>query len=177
MELYSPKPLTDMLEGAALSPTQKIALNRMLANHARKFFRGQIRQQRDIDGAPYQPRSTKLRTRSRLAQKEVINTNSSRNMLAGLSRSLRTQADAAGFEVGLTGIAAKIGREHNDGATLSFATRVKGFYDTRTNKWGGGRLQKRNYRMAKRTFIGWTPTLERELMSMMRAELLKNVED
>ncbi|MEC4729001.1 phage virion morphogenesis protein [Shewanella sp. D64] len=176
MKLTTPEHLTAMLEGMALSPSQALALNRTLANRSRQFFRAQIRQQRDIDGTPYQPRSSKRGTRSRLAQKEVFNTKSASNMLMGLSRSLQTYATNDGFEVGLTGLAAKIGREHNEGATLSFTTRINGFYNSRTHQWEGGRRQKNNYRMAKRTFIGWTPSLERELMAMMSAELLKNVE-
>ncbi|WP_254654832.1 hypothetical protein [Aliivibrio logei] len=94
----------------------------------------------------------------------------------GLSRSLRTNVTGEAFEVGLTGIPAKIGREHNEGQTLSFTTHVNGFYDSKTSRWKGGVKTKNNYRMPKRTFIGWTPSLERELMTMIRAELVMNME-
>ena len=174
MQLTNPEQLTSMLESMALSPTQKFELNRKLANRSRQFFRAQIRQQRDIDNTPYQERTR--RTRKQLNDNVILSTKSNKNMLMGLSRSLKTQVDNESFEVGLTGVPAKIGRQHNEGQTMSFTTRLNGFYDSRTNQWMGGVKTKNNYRMPKRTFIGWTPSLERELMAMMRAELLMNME-
>jgi hypothetical protein len=177
VKLNTPAQLTAMLDGMVLEPERRLALHRRLANHTRRFFRGQIRQQRDIDGAPYQPRSSRNRTRSRQEQKEVFNTKSSSNMFMGLSRAMKTYADDSGFEVGLTGLAAKIAREHNEGATISFTTRVNGFYDAKTNRWGGGRKQKNHYRLPKRAMIGFTPALERELMAIIGAELLNGMEN
>ncbi|MFA0676969.1 virion morphogenesis protein, partial [Vibrio sp. 10N.222.51.A6] len=39
-------------------------------------------------------------------------------------------------------------------------------YNSKTGQWTGGVRTKRNYQMPKRTFIGWTPALERELLAM-----------
>jgi phage gpG-like protein len=174
MQLTNPEQLTSMLESMALSPTQKFELNRKLANRSRQFFRAQIRQQRDIDNNPYQSRTRRKIHHTRLGK--TTSTQNNKNMLMGVSRSLKTYVDNDSFEVGLTGIPARIGREHNEGQTMSFTTRLNGFYNSRTNKWEGGVKTKANYRMPKRTFIGWTPSLERELMAMMSAELLMNME-
>ena len=174
MRLTNPEQLTSMLESLALSPAQKFELNRKMANRSRQFFRAQIREQRDIDNTPYQERTR--RTRKQLNDGVVLSTKSNKNMLMGLSRALKTHVDNDSFEVGLTGVPAKIGRQHNEGQTMSFTTRLNGFYDSRTNQWMGGVKTKNNYRMPKRTFIGWTPSLERELMAMMRDELIMNME-
>lgn len=175
MRLTNPEHLTSMLENVALNPRQQFQLNQKLANHSRRFFRAQISHQRDIDNTPYQSR-TRRTQKQQADPKVVLNTKSNRNMLMGLSRSLRTNVTGEAFEVGLTGIPAKIGREHNEGQTLSFTTHVNGFYDSKTSRWKGGVKTKNNYRMPKRTFIGWTPSLERELMTMIRAELVMNME-
>ena len=163
-----------MFESLALSPAQKFELNRKMANRSRQFFRAQIRQQRDIDNNPYQSRTRRKVNNTRLGK--VTSTQNNKNMLMGLSRSLKTYVDNDSFEVGLTGVPAKIGRQHNEGQTMSFTTRLNGFYNSRTNQWEGGVKTKANYRMPKRTFIGWTPSLERELMAMMRTELVMNME-
>ena len=174
MQLDSPEQLTSILESLTLTPAQKLELNRKLANHSRRFFRAQISQQRDIDNNPYQSRTR--RKTHRIHQGTTTSTQNNKNMLMGLSRSLKTYADNDSFEVGLTGVPAIIGREHNEGQTLSFTTRMNGFFNSKTNRWEGGVKTKANYRMPKRTFIGWTPSLERELMTMIRAELVMNME-
>ena len=174
MQLTNPEQLSSMFESLALSPAQKFELNRKMANRSRQFFRAQIRQQRDIDNNPYQSRTRRKVNNTRLGK--VTSTQNNKNMLMGLSRSLKTYVDNDSFEVGLTGVPAKIGRQHNEGQTMSFTTRLNGFYNSRTNQWEGGVKTKANYRMPKRTFIGWTPSLERELMAMMRTELVMNME-
>ena len=87
-------------------------------------------------------------------------------MLLGFGQALRTHVTEDSFEVGLKGVAARIGQEHNQGAQVSFTTRVNGHYNSKTGQWAGGVKTKRNYQMPKRTFIGWTPALERELLAM-----------
>ncbi|MDD9158543.1 phage virion morphogenesis protein [Aliivibrio sp. S4TY2] len=174
MQLSNPEQLTAMLESLALNPEKKFELNRKLANRTRQFFRAQIRQQRDVDNTPYQERTR--RTRKALNNNVILSTKKNKNMLMGLSRALKTHVDNDSFEVGLTGIPAKIGREHNEGQTMSFTTRMNGFYNSRTNQWEGGVKTKANYRMPKRTFIGWTPSLERELMTIIHTELAMNME-
>ncbi|PJC85298.1 virion morphogenesis protein [Vibrio sp. HA2012] len=165
LTLRTPEQLTHVVESLTLTATEKLGLNRRMANHARQFFRAQIRAQRDIDNNPYQSRTRRKRvelSRGLVAQNTVNN----KNMLMGLSKALRTRADDKSFEVGLAGIAGRIGQEHNQGSQLSFTTRVRGFFDSKTGRWEGGLRTKRNYQMPKRTFIGWTPELERELMAM-----------
>lgn len=164
MKLENPQQLTQLVDSLVMAATNKLDLNRQMANRARQFFRAQIRTQRDIDNNPYQSRTTRKRISLRKDSAKVTQNN--RNMLMGLSKSLRTQADEKSFEVGLTGVAGKIGHDHNEGQTISFTTRVNGFYNSKTGKWEGGRATKRNYQMPQRTFLGWTPKLERELMAM-----------
>ncbi len=174
MQLTNPEQLTAMFESLVLSPAQKFELNRKMANRTRQFFRAQIRNQRDIDNNPYQARTR--RKVHHIHQGKTTSTQNNKNMLMGLSRALKTYVDNDSFEVGLTGPYARIGEEHNEGRTMSFTTRMNGFYNSRTNRWEGGVKTKANYRMPKRTFIGWGPSLERELMAMMRAELVMNME-
>ena len=174
MRLETPEQLVSMLDGLALSPAQQFELNRKLANRARQFFRGQIRKQRDVDNNPYQGRTR--RKKQELGDGVALNTQNNKNMLMGLSRGLKTAVSDDAFEVGLTGVPGKIARQHNEGQTLSFTTRLNGFYNSKTNQWEGGTRTKGNYRMPKRTLLGWTPSLERELMAMISAELLTNME-
>ncbi len=154
-----------------LTATEKLELNRRMSKHARQFFRAQIRAQRDIDNRPYHSRSKRKRV-----DLSKTNTTNSKNMLMGFSKALRTKADEHGFEVGLSGVAARIGREHNEGSQLSFSTRVNGYFDSKTGRWQGGRKVKQNYQMPKRTFIGWTPELERELLAMAAEYFTADVE-
>lgn len=174
LELKSPEQLTAALNSLNISPKRKKELNRKLANRTRQFFRGQIRTQRDIDNNPYQARRRRVTTK--FNGETARNTQNNKNMLLGLGRSLKTVVTGDNFQVGLSGLPAKIGRIHNDGKGLSFTTRVNGFFNAATNKWEGGVRVKGNYTMPKRTFIGWTPSLERELLAMISAELLENMD-
>ncbi|WED23518.1 phage virion morphogenesis protein [Vibrio sp. JC009] len=165
MQLTSPDQLTQLVESLVLTASEKFDLNRRMANRARQFFRQQIRAQRDIDNNPYQSRTRRKKvalTNNREAQHTVNN----KNMLMGFSRSLRTRVTEDDFEVGLKGVAGLVAREHNEGSQISFTPRMKGFFNSKAGRWEGGTLTKRNYRMPKRTFIGWTPALERELIAM-----------
>lgn len=177
LTLKTPEQLTQVVESLVLTASEKFDLNRRMANRTRQFFRGQIRAQRDIDNNPFQPRTGRKATvfsqgvRGKHGAKHrramvALNTTDNKNMMEGFSKSLRTHVTKDTFEVGVKGVAGKIGREHNEGSQVSFSTRVNGFYNSKTGKWEGGRLTKRNYEMPQRTFIGWTPALERELLAM-----------
>ncbi|OCH43712.1 phage virion morphogenesis protein [Aliivibrio fischeri] len=175
MQMTNPEQLTAAINSLVMSDDKKIELNRLLANKTRQYFRGQIRKQRDIDGNPYQSRTRrKISTQYKAGDKEEIKlTQNNRNMLMGLSRALKTSVSKEDFEVGVTGVLGRIGRQHNEGQTLSFTTRMRGFYNSKTNQWEGGTKVKGNYQMPKRTFIGWTPTLERELLAMVATYFLE----
>ena len=175
--LKTPEQLTQVVERLVLTATEKLELNRRMANHARQFFRGQIRAQRDIDNNPYQSRNNRKVSfiyrgkRGKHGKKHqekrlVLNTVNNKSMLFGFARGLRTHVTDDGFAVGLKGVPGKIGREHNEGSQMSFTTRVNGYYNSNTGRWEGGTRVKGNYQMPKRTFIGWTPGLERELLAM-----------
>lgn len=187
LTLRTPEQLTQVVESLVLTATEKLDLNRRMANHARQFFRAQIRAQRDIDNNPYQSRTQRKASvfsqgvRGKHGDKHkrykvALNTVNNRNMLTGLSKSLRTRVDEESFEIGLTGVAGRIGRQHNEGSQLSFTTRVNGFYDNKTGRWQGGTKVKQNYQMPQRTFIGWTPALERELLAMAAEHFTTDVE-
>ncbi|WP_172562565.1 phage virion morphogenesis protein [Vibrio furnissii] len=176
VKLSTPEELTQLVNRLVISAEERFDLNRRMANRARQFFRQQIRAQRDIDNNPYQSRRRRVSTRvyydmSGRSFTVAKNTVNNKNMLLGLSRSLKTNVDHDGFEVGLTGVAAAIGRKHNDGGTIEFTTRVHGYYDSRTGRWRGGQRTKNNYQMPQRTFLGWTPLLERELLKMAASML------
>ncbi|ELL7084842.1 phage virion morphogenesis protein [Vibrio fluvialis] len=175
LTLKTPDQLTQVVERLVLTATDKLDLNRRMANRARQFFRAQIRAQRDIENNPYQSRTgrKKVSLRDGISLRHTVN---NKNMLMGLSKSLRTQADEHHFEVGLAGVAGRIGQEHNQGSQLSFTTRVNGFFDSRTGRWQGGRRVKQNYQMPQRTFIGWTPEIERELLAMAAGHFTTDVE-
>ncbi|WP_295899001.1 phage virion morphogenesis protein [uncultured Vibrio sp.] len=177
LTLQTPEQLTQVVESLVLTAKERFGLNERMANHARQFFRGQIRAQRDIDNNPYQSRtSRKVSLVSRGVRGKhgakhqrnllALNTINNKNMLFGFIRGIRTQITNESFAVGLTGVAARIGREHNDGTHVTFSTRVNGYYNPKTQKWEGGVRVKRSYQMPHRAFIGWTPALERELMAM-----------
>lgn len=175
LTLRTPEQLTQVIEHLVMTASDKLDLNRRMANHARQFFRAQIRAQRDIDNNPYQSRTRRKRVElsKGLAAQNTVN---NKNMLMGISKALRTQADDKSFEVGLSGVAGRIGQEHNQGSQLSFTTQVKGFFDSRTGRWQGGLRVKHNYQMPQRTFIGWTPELERELLTIVAEHFTTDVE-
>ncbi|WP_299141316.1 phage virion morphogenesis protein [uncultured Vibrio sp.] len=165
LTLATPERLTQVVEGLVMSASQKFELNQRMANRARQFFRAQIRAQRAVSGTPYPARSARAMSRARQGGR-AFNTVNAGNMLTGFSAGLRTQVTDAHFAVGLTGVAGKIGRQHNEGSRLSFTTRVKGYYNSKVGRWEGGVSVKKNYSMPKRAFIEWTPSLERELIAM-----------
>jgi len=179
MQLTSPESLTLALNNLILTGAEKVDLNRKMANRARQFFRTQIRTQRDIDGNAYQQRTRrKISTHATDEERRVIgNTQNNRNMLTGFSRSLRTFANEDGFEVGIAGLAGKLAQVHNNGQQVSFTTHVNGFFNSRTSRWEGGTKVKNNYTMPKRTVIGWTPALERELFTMITERFINQMEN
>ncbi|WP_083239648.1 virion morphogenesis protein [Vibrio scophthalmi] len=175
--MKSPHELTSFLQGLSFSSQERLALNKNLANHTRRFFRRQISQQRDIDNNPYQERrKRKLSVVSRGVRGKhgakhkhnriARHTLNNKNMLLGVSRALRTSISEDEFGVGLSGVAGRIGRTHNDGEKVTFTKRLNGYYNRRTGKWEGGIKVKSNYEMTKRTFIGWTPSLVKELQAI-----------
>lgn len=172
MQLTSPEHLTHVINGLILTAPEKFDLNKRLANRSRQFFREQIRKQRDIDGNSYQKRGRRKITLDSKTRKAKEN----KNMLLGFGRALKTKVDEQSFEVGIAGVAGNMARVHNEGEGASFTTRVNGYYNSRTSRWEGGVKVKQNYRMPKRTFIGWTPALERELLAMVSEHFLTGVE-
>ncbi len=177
LTLTTPDQLTQLVDSLVITATERYDLNKRMANHARQFFRAQIRTQRDIDGNPYQPRTNRKVTvitrgkhgkhgEKHKRKQLALNTINNKNMLFGFIRALRTQVSDESFAVGVKGVAGRIGRQHNEGSQISFATRVNGYYNPETGRWEGGRLTKRNYEMPKRAFIGWTPELQQELVAM-----------
>lgn len=165
MTINQPEQLTQVVDRLVLSATDKFDLNKRMANRARQFFREQNRRQRDIDGKPYQSRTRRTVVDTRLG-KDATSPFKNKDMLLGLVRALRIAATEDGFEVGLRGGTARIAKEHNEGAAVSFSTRVNGFFDSKVGRWTGGTLTKRYYQMPKRTFFGWTRALEQELLAM-----------
>ncbi len=154
MQLTTPEQLTQVVESLVLTAEERFDLNRRMANRARQFFRQQIRRQRDIDDNPYQSRTARKATvisrgvRGKHGEKHqrrlvALNTVNNRSMLQGFIKGLRTQVSEQGFAVGVKGIAGKVGREHNEGASLSFTTRVNGFYNSKTGRWEGGGKSKK----------------------------------
>ena len=161
--LKTPEQLTQIIDGLILTSSERLDLNKRLANRSRQYFREQIRKQSDIDGKRYTARKRPKITLDSKTQKAKNN----KNMLMGFSRALKTTVTDKSFEVGLAGLVGKIARVHNAGQSVSFTTHVNGFFNSKTSQWEGGTLTKKNYTMTKRTFIGWTPALERELLAMV----------
>lgn len=164
-EIKTPELLVNMLESLQISPAKKKTLNKELANKTRKYFRGQIRKQRDIHNVPYAPRRRRRPIYITAYGKKIYrqNMDQRRNMLSGLSRMLMAQSDENGFSVGLAGVPGIIAANHNEGKTISYTTRMNGWFNHKTNKWEGGRKSHLAYRMPKRTFIGWTPAITQNI--------------
>ncbi len=167
LDIKTPEHLAGMLQGLQLTPADMKTLNRKLANQTRKYFRGQIRNQTDIDGKKYAPPKRRTATIDKTGKAKV-----NRNMLSGLSRMLIAQSDENGFSVGLAGLAGKIAKTHNEGETVSFTKRMNGWFDSKTNQWKGGTKQKAAYKMPKRTFIGWNKELELQIAN----EIMQHME-
>ncbi|AAW86504.1 hypothetical protein VF_2009 [Aliivibrio fischeri ES114] len=172
MQLTSPEQLSHAINNLLLTDAEAFELNRRLANRSRQFFRQQIRQQRDIDGKAYKKRARRKITLDSKSKKAKDN----KNMLLGFGRALRTRVSKDDFEVGLAGVVGNMARVHNEGKSVSFTTRVNGFYNSNTSRWEGGTAVKRNYKMPKRTIIGWTPSFERELLAMVAEHYKASVE-
>jgi len=163
-EIKTPEQIQDLLTDLDIPAKEKKKLTKELANDTRNFFRKQIRSQRDIHDIPYAPRRRRkplyvLNGRKVYRQ----NLDKRRNMLTGLSRMLVTQFDESGFSVGLAGVAGIVAKVHNQGETVDFTTRINSWFNTKTNRFEGGRKAHLSYRMPERTFIGWTKKLEQQI--------------
>lgn len=167
MEITTPEQIVGLLDNLQLDDKEKKKLNRDLANMARRHFRSQISAQKDINGKSYAPRK---RRQASLTSTGKLKTN--KNMLTGLSRMLKTQADADGFSVGLSGMASVVGKVHNEGQTVTFPRRINGWFDSKSNTWKGGTKRKGLYKMPKRPFIGWNKTL----IQQIQIEIIKHME-
>ncbi|MFA0678461.1 virion morphogenesis protein, partial [Vibrio sp. 10N.222.51.A6] len=82
----------------------------------------------DIDNNPYQSR-TRRKTTQLWDGTQAQNTVNNKNMLLGFGKALRTHVTEDSFEIGLKGVAGRIGQEHNQGSQVSFTTRVNGHYN------------------------------------------------
>ncbi|WP_446751344.1 phage virion morphogenesis protein [Vibrio sp. S17_S38] len=169
----NPDQLTRALHSLIMTDAEKLQLNKKLANRTRQYFREQIRAQRDIDDKPYQGRKKRKITLDSKTKQAKNN----KNMLTGFSRSLKTEINNQSFAVGIAGVAGNMAREHNEGLGISFTTRVNGFYNAKTNRWESGTSVENNYKMTKRTFIGWTPRLEKELLAMVAENVVNGAKD
>lgn len=169
----NPDQLTRALNSLIMTDAEKLQLNKKLANRTRQYFREQIRAQRDIDGKPYQGRKKRKITLDSKTKQAKNN----KNMLTGFGRALKTEVNTESFAVGIAGVAGNMARDHNEGRGVSFTTRVNGFYNAKTNHWEGGTGVKNNYKMTKRTFIGWTPALEKELLAMVAQNVVNGAKD
>lgn len=173
MKLSTPEQLVATMKTLTMPAKEKMALNRKLANMARKYFRAQIREQRDVlTDKAYLPRSTKTNKWERLKQ---ANSKRARLMFTGISRELRAYPEQDGFRVGLEGLMGKIGMVHNEGGMVEFSYRMHGFFNSKTKKWQGGQKQTGYYEMPERPFLGWNDELirqlENEILSHMGASL------
>lgn len=186
MKLSTPEQLVATMKTLTMPAKEKMALNRKLANMARKYFRAQIREQRDvltdkaylprkrgkIDGWTGQRFNFKTldgKRTSAMASKRA------RLMFSGISRELRAYPEQDGFRVGLEGLMGKIGMVHNEGGMVEFSYRMHGFFNSKTKKWQGGQKQTGYYEMPERPFLGWNDELirqlENEILSHMGASL------
>lgn len=174
MEIKTPDDIVGLLQSLTLSDARRKNLHRNLANKTRRFFRDQIKQQRDIHGIPYAPRRRRKPIAIGFGGEKIYkqNLDQGRNMLTGFSRAIKTQVDNNGFSVGLQGIPRQIAQTHNEGKKVTFSTRVNGWFNSKNNRWEGGRKAHFSYKMPKRTSIGWTPKLEQEIVH----DILKEME-
>lgn len=163
MEIKTPQELITLLEQVPLKGKEKLKLNAELANHTRRFFRAQIRAQRDIDGKAYAPRK---RRQNRLNKNGKVGTRT--NMLLGMSRNLKTEISSDHFAVGLVGLEGHIMKIHNEGKSVVYTRKINGWFNSKTNRWeGGNKHTKSAYKMPKRTAVGWTEKLKRELAQII----------
>lgn len=168
LEIKTPEQIQGLLESLTLSDKERYKLNVKLANLTRRFFRKQIAQQRDIYGVKYKRRKKPANTFTNSGKHVKANY----NMFMGLSRMLQTQVSNDSFSIGLAGVSGKIAQVHNEGQTVSYTRRMNSWFNTKTNRWEGGLKSKAIYRMPKRTFIGWSDTLEQQIAN----EILTSME-
>lgn len=162
MEIKTPEELITLLKQVPLEGKEAFNLNKKLANHTRRFFRAQIKAQKDIDGKPYAPR----KRRKGVGKNGKVPTKN--NMLMGMSSNLKTNVSEDGFGVGLVGLEGHIAKKHNEGKQVVYTRRINGFFNNKTKMWeGNAKGPKASYKMPKRTMVGWTPVLKREIAAII----------
>lgn len=163
MEIKTPEQLIKLLEQVPLQGKEKLKLNAKLANHTRRFFRTQVRAQRDIDGKAYAP---KKRSQNKVNKRGKIPTRT--NMLLGMNRNLKTDISNDHFSVGLVGLEGHIMGIHNEGKSVVYTRKINAWFNSKTNSWEGGtKATKSAYKMPKRTMIGWTKELNLEIQELI----------
>ena len=89
-------------------------------------------------------------------------------MLLGLSRHLKTAVSDEAFAVGLIGLEGQLAQIHNEGQSVVYTRKINTWFNRKANRWEGGSKQiKSAYKMPKRTMVGWTPKLQRELTQII----------
>lgn len=162
MEIKTPEELITLLEQVPLKGKEKLKLNAELANHTRRFFRTQVRAQRDINGKAYAPRKRRVG----VGQNGKVPTKN--NMLLGMSRNLKTEISSDHFAVGLVGLEGHIMKTHNEGKPVVYTRKINGWFNSKTSRWEGNtKGPKAAYKMPKRTMVGWTEKLKRELAQII----------
>lgn len=166
MDIKTPDNLTTLLKNLDLDDKARLKLYKKLANHTRRFFREQIKAQRDVDGKAYAPRKHR-----KVSVDKKGKAKTKKNMLTGMSRNLKTQVSSDSFGVGLVGLEGHIAKIHNEGKSVVYTRRINGFFNSKTNRWEGGSKQKAAYTMPKRTMVGWTPVLQRQIAQIIFSEM------
>jgi len=163
MEIKTPEQLISLLKQVPLQGKDKLKLHAKLANHTRRFFRAQVRSQRDVDGKAYAP---KKRRQNKVNKNGKIPTRT--NMLLGMSRNLKTEISSDHFAVGLVGLEGHIMEIHNEGKSVVYTRKINGWFNSKTNSWeGGSKKTKSSYEMPKRTMVGWTKALNLEIQELI----------
>ncbi|WP_022940121.1 phage virion morphogenesis protein [Psychromonas hadalis] len=162
MEIKTPEQLVALLEQVTLTGKAKQELNRVLANHTRRFFRGQISSQRDVEGKAYKPRQREVK---KIDKNGKITTKL--KMFMGINKNLKTEVSADNFSVGLAGGVGRIAMIHNEGDAVNYSVRVGGFFNKESRQWEGGDKRTGTYQMPKRTMVGWTPELQHKLTQII----------
>ncbi|BAS67623.1 phage virion morphogenesis protein [Bathymodiolus septemdierum thioautotrophic gill symbiont] len=145
--------LNELIQGLALNKVQATKLNKAAGNAMRRVVRANLKNQKDTDGKPFQPRKIQ---KFNLAKNGKISLN--KKMFRGASRSLNQDANADGVSVGYSSVAAKILKIHNEGGKVAF-------------RRGSGKYVA--YAMPKREFLGWSDSMTSEVRDSIINEYSK----
>lgn len=160
-QIKTPEHLVSLFQELPLNSKEKQDLTKDLANITRRFFRNQIRQQKDIHHVPFAPRRRKkLRVKLNNGKAYFQTRAKADRLFANLGKKMRTTSSSSGFESGWSGKYGAVGKLHNEGATIPYKTRMGGWFDEKSQRWRGGTEKTGFYALPKREFIGWTPELE-----------------